>query len=58
LELGMKSTDGTGATLAWPLVRSAAALLTEVADGEDPGPSRPGDIAHAPPARESDENPA
>ncbi|MDP3083888.1 MAG: nicotinate-nucleotide--dimethylbenzimidazole phosphoribosyltransferase [Rubrivivax sp.] len=41
LELGMESTDGTGATLAWPLVRCAAALLTEVADGEDPGPSRP-----------------
>ena len=41
LELGMQSTDGTGATLAWPLIRSAAALLTEVADGEDPGPSRP-----------------
>lgn len=47
LELGMESTDGTGATLAWPMVRSAAALLTEVADGEDPGPSRPGDIAAA-----------
>ena len=43
LELGMESTDGTGATLAWPLVRSAAALLTEVAEGEDPGPSQPGD---------------
>ncbi len=42
LELGMESTDGTGATLAWPLLRSAAALLTEVADGEDPGPTRPG----------------
>ena len=42
LELGMESTDGTGATLAWPLVKSAAALLTEVADGEDPGPSHPG----------------
>ncbi|KAB2873030.1 MAG: nicotinate-nucleotide--dimethylbenzimidazole phosphoribosyltransferase [Ideonella sp.] len=41
LELGMESTDGTGAALAWPLVRSAAALLTEVAEGEDPGPSRP-----------------
>ena len=41
LELGMESTDGTGATLAWPLVRSAAALLTEVAEGEDPGPSLP-----------------
>ena len=45
LELGMESTDGTGATLAWPLVRSAAALLTEVADGEDPGPSRPTPLA-------------
>ena len=44
LELGMDSTDGTGATLAWPLVKSAAALLTEVAEGEDPGPSRPSDI--------------
>lgn len=41
LELDMDSNDGTGATLAWPLVRSAAALLTEVADGEDPGPSQP-----------------
>jgi nicotinate-nucleotide--dimethylbenzimidazole phosphoribosyltransferase len=41
LELGMEATDGTGAVLAWPLVRSAAALLTEVADGEDAGPSSP-----------------
>ena len=45
LELGMESTDGTGAALAWPLVRSAAALLTEVAEGEDPGPSRPNTMA-------------
>ena len=44
LELGMESTDGTGATLAWPLVKSAAALLTELADGEDAGPSRPGNL--------------
>ena len=44
LELGMESTDGTGATLAWPLVRAACALLSEVAEGEDPGPSRPGSI--------------
>jgi nicotinate-nucleotide--dimethylbenzimidazole phosphoribosyltransferase len=44
LELGMESTDGTGATLAWPMVRSAVALLTEVADGEDAGPSRPGGL--------------
>jgi len=42
LDLGMDSTDGTGATLAWPLIRSAAASLTELAEGEDPGPSRPG----------------
>jgi nicotinate-nucleotide--dimethylbenzimidazole phosphoribosyltransferase len=41
LELGMESTDGTGATLAWPLVRSAAALLTEVAEGEEAGPTLP-----------------
>jgi nicotinate-nucleotide--dimethylbenzimidazole phosphoribosyltransferase len=41
LELGMESTDGTGATLAWPMVKSAAALLTDVAEGEDPGPSQP-----------------
>jgi len=41
----MESTDGTGAALAWPLVKSAAALLTEVAEGEDPGPSRPSGIA-------------
>lgn len=44
LELGMESTDGTGATLAYPLVRSAAALLTEVAEGEDPGPSLPAEM--------------
>ena len=41
LELGMESTDGTGATLAWPMIKSAAALLTDVADGEDPGPTYP-----------------
>jgi nicotinate-nucleotide--dimethylbenzimidazole phosphoribosyltransferase len=44
LELGMESTDGTGSTLAWPLVRSAAALLTEVAEGEEAGPTHPGAI--------------
>lgn len=32
LEMGMESTDGTGATLAWPLLKSAGALLA------DPGP--------------------
>jgi len=45
LELGMESTDGTGATLVWPMIKSAAALLTEVAEGEDAGPSRPGGLA-------------
>ena len=44
MELGLNHADGTGATLAWPLVRSAAALLTEVAEGEDPGPSGPGQL--------------
>jgi nicotinate-nucleotide--dimethylbenzimidazole phosphoribosyltransferase len=48
LELGMDSLDGTGATLAWPLVRSAAALLTEVAEGEDAGPSRPSGMVSEP----------
>jgi nicotinate-nucleotide--dimethylbenzimidazole phosphoribosyltransferase len=38
---GLESLDGTGAALAFPLLRSAAALLTEVADGEDPGPALP-----------------
>jgi len=47
LELGMQATDGTGAALAWPLVRSAAALLTEVADGDDAGPSQPMGITGA-----------
>lgn len=41
LELGMNSTDGTGATLAWPLVANAAALLTDVPEGEDAGPTLP-----------------
>lgn len=43
LEFGMESADGTGATLAWPLIRSAAALLAEVTDADDPTPSRPAD---------------
>ena len=47
LELGLESADGTGATLAWPLVRGAAALLTEVADGDDAGPTLPGGIPQA-----------
>jgi nicotinate-nucleotide--dimethylbenzimidazole phosphoribosyltransferase len=49
LELGMESADGTGATLAFPLVLSSAALLTEVAEGEDAGPSQPADITPSAP---------
>lgn len=41
LELGLESLDGSGAALAWPLVNAAGALLTEVAEGEDPGPTQP-----------------
>jgi nicotinate-nucleotide--dimethylbenzimidazole phosphoribosyltransferase len=35
MELGLDHTDGTGATLAWPLVRSAAALLSDETAGSD-----------------------
>jgi nicotinate-nucleotide--dimethylbenzimidazole phosphoribosyltransferase len=45
MELGLDSVDGTGATLAWPLVSAAAALLDEVADGEDPGPAWPAGLS-------------
>ena len=34
LELGLDATDGTGACLSWPLVNSAAALLTELSEDE------------------------
>ena len=44
LELGLDTIDGTGACLSYPLVRGAAALLTEVADGEEAGPSRPAGV--------------
>ncbi len=44
LELGMESTDGTGATLAWPLIHSAAALLSEVVEGEEAGPTLPSSV--------------
>jgi nicotinate-nucleotide--dimethylbenzimidazole phosphoribosyltransferase len=47
LELGMEATDGTGITLAWPLVRAAAALLTEVSEGDDPGPTLPAELDEA-----------
>jgi nicotinate-nucleotide--dimethylbenzimidazole phosphoribosyltransferase len=59
LELGMESTDGTGATLAWPLVKSAVALLTELpadpgnayavaADAEEPEPFAPPTLEPSP----------
>jgi nicotinate-nucleotide--dimethylbenzimidazole phosphoribosyltransferase len=32
LELGLSTSDGMGGALAWPLIRSAAALLSEVQD--------------------------
>ncbi|MBP8144249.1 nicotinate-nucleotide--dimethylbenzimidazole phosphoribosyltransferase [Pseudorhodoferax sp.] len=33
LELGLSTSDGMGAALAWPLLRSAAALLSDVHEG-------------------------
>lgn len=51
LELGMESTDGTGATLSFPLLLSSAALLTEVAEGEDAGPSQPADMPTSVPGK-------
>lgn len=39
LELGLDTMDGTGACLSWPLVHSAAALLTDLSD--DDGMSQP-----------------
>ncbi len=39
LELGMDSVDGTGAALAWPMIRSAAALLTDLQEPSEPGVS-------------------
>ena len=47
LELGLNTSDGTGACLAYPLIRCAAALLTGTAEGEDPGPSRPAGVGPA-----------
>lgn len=44
LELGLESIDGTGALLAWPMMGSAAALLSDVGDDDDPQPSRPGEL--------------
>ena len=39
LELGLNTLDGTGACLSWPLVRSAAELLSEMDDAGDSHPA-------------------
>lgn len=41
LNLEMRLGEGTGALLAWPIVRSAAAMLTEMASFADAGVSGP-----------------
>ncbi|MEM9383443.1 MAG: nicotinate-nucleotide--dimethylbenzimidazole phosphoribosyltransferase [Pseudomonadota bacterium] len=41
LALDMRLGEGTGALLAWPLVRSAAALISEMASLEDIGVTAP-----------------
>ena len=45
LDLGMDTTDGTGACLAFPLVSAAAALLTDSPDAGDSAPRVPTDFA-------------
>jgi nicotinate-nucleotide--dimethylbenzimidazole phosphoribosyltransferase len=37
LDMGMDTMDGTGSALAWPLLRAAAALLTEASEGDEAG---------------------
>lgn len=48
LSLDMDTADGTGATLAWPLVRSAVALLTDVHDISAPVAELPASAPAAP----------
>ena len=42
LELDMRLGEGTGALLAWPLVRAAAAMLADMASFESAGVSGAG----------------
>lgn len=53
LALGLESLDGTGITLSWPLVRAAAALLTDVVDAVEPLPPS-GDPAQTTPSTDDD----
>jgi nicotinate-nucleotide--dimethylbenzimidazole phosphoribosyltransferase len=48
LALGLNTVDGTGACLTWPLVRAAAALLSDVADADMP--TAPGALPDTPQA--------
>ena len=41
LDMSMRLGEGTGALLAWPLVKAAAAMLNDMASFEDAGVSGP-----------------
>jgi nicotinate-nucleotide--dimethylbenzimidazole phosphoribosyltransferase len=52
LDLGLNHINGTGATLSWPIVRAAAALLSSIVEPPEPSlppenPDHPGlDVTH------------